>query len=264
MMQIDRRARAGQEVRLLDVPSDAGAGLGIFEDLHGAESGAKFARTIDQATRRYHGAPAVAFLEKAVKMRDTLLELLDEARRLFSAGKLPEGASGQAHRAAARFALVGAGGELATRYGITGWLKGEAIRAAEACFRGWLAARGGAGDQESRSIFAQMREFFERHGEARFVEWDRASDDHAPRTQNRAGVRRATEGSTEFYVLPGVFSGEICKGFDAREVARLLLKGGVLDGDDDKPYRREHLPTFGRVRCYHFTPKLWTVGDEAA
>lgn len=264
MMQVDRRPRAGQEVRLLDVPADAGAGLGVFETLHGAELGAKFARALDQAVRRYYGTAAVVFLERAAKLRDQLPELLEEARRMFSAGTLPDGGSGQAHRTAASFALVGAGGELATRFGITGWLKGEAIRAAEVCFRAWLAARGGAGDQESRVIMAQVREFFERHGEARFVEWGRAADDHAPRTQNRAGVRRATEGSTEFYVLPGVFAGEICKGFDSRDVAHLLLRAGVLNGEDEKPYCRVHLPTFGRVRCYHFAPKLWTVGDETA
>ncbi|MBS0318431.1 MAG: DUF927 domain-containing protein, partial [Proteobacteria bacterium] len=41
-----KRARTGQEVRMADIPADAGAGMGAFERLHGHESGAAFARHI--------------------------------------------------------------------------------------------------------------------------------------------------------------------------------------------------------------------------
>jgi putative DNA primase/helicase len=48
----------------------------------------------------------------------------------------------------ARFALVGAAGEMATEAGLTGWPTGESERAARACFNAWLAARGGIGNGE--------------------------------------------------------------------------------------------------------------------
>jgi hypothetical protein len=35
-----KRTRTGQEVRMADIPADAGPGLGAFENLHGIESGA--------------------------------------------------------------------------------------------------------------------------------------------------------------------------------------------------------------------------------
>src|SRR5437773_8552249 len=34
MNEAGQRARAGQETRLVDVPADAGSGLGLFEKLH--------------------------------------------------------------------------------------------------------------------------------------------------------------------------------------------------------------------------------------
>ena len=38
MAEIGKRSKAGQEVRLVDIPADAGAGQGAFEELHGAAS----------------------------------------------------------------------------------------------------------------------------------------------------------------------------------------------------------------------------------
>ena len=58
-----RRARAGQEIRILDVPADAGKGLGAFEVLHGAVNPAEFAQSLKAATADFYGTPAIAFLE---------------------------------------------------------------------------------------------------------------------------------------------------------------------------------------------------------
>jgi uncharacterized protein (DUF927 family) len=43
MAETGQRIYAGQEVRLVDVPADAGAGYGLFEDLHGAQGSKAFA-----------------------------------------------------------------------------------------------------------------------------------------------------------------------------------------------------------------------------
>ena len=51
----------------------------------------------------------------------------------FIAKSLPVSASGQAHRAALRFGLAAAAGELATALGITGWPDGTATTAARVC-----------------------------------------------------------------------------------------------------------------------------------
>lgn len=97
-----------------------------------------------------------------------------------------------------RFALVGAGGDLATRLGIPGWVQGEAVKAAVACFNAWLDARGGVGDREIHAALSQVRRFFELHGESRFTPWDTTLAGDF-RTVNRAGFRRVNEqGETVF------------------------------------------------------------------
>ncbi|MCH8813664.1 MAG: heavy metal translocating P-type ATPase [Chloroflexi bacterium] len=63
---------------------------------------------------------------------------------------VPADADGQVKRAAGRFALVAAAGELAIHAGVISWEPGEACRAATSCFEAWLEARGGSGASEIR------------------------------------------------------------------------------------------------------------------
>ena len=57
-----QRIYAGQEVRLVDVPADAGAGFGLFEDLHGAPGSKAFADQLREATGRQYGHAGRAFV----------------------------------------------------------------------------------------------------------------------------------------------------------------------------------------------------------
>ncbi len=50
-----RRAAAGQQVRIVDIAADAGAGYGIFEKLHGFESGDAFSRHLKIAASENYG-----------------------------------------------------------------------------------------------------------------------------------------------------------------------------------------------------------------
>ncbi len=152
--QSGKRTRAGQEIRLCEIPSDAGAGLGCFEDLRGQANGSEFAKTLDQATRRYYGTAWTAFLEAIIAELDALPGLLRELQRKFEAQYLTGEAGGQAMRVSGRFALVAGAGELATKLGLTGWQPGEALQAAGACLKAWLSQRGGESNQEERAMLA--------------------------------------------------------------------------------------------------------------
>jgi putative DNA primase/helicase len=97
------------------------------------------------------------------------------------AQSMPENCSGQVERVGARFALVGAAGEMATAAGLTGWPTGESERAARACFNAWLAARGGIGNGEVVAMLRQVRRFLGTHGGGPLCHVAPGSDDHAPR-----------------------------------------------------------------------------------
>lgn len=254
--QIGRRTHAGQEVRLVDLPADAGKGLGLFDELHGRSDGHTLSRDLCEAAGRFYGMAGPAFIKAVIPHLQKLPGRVARVRDAFLQNTLPEDAGGQARRAAARFALVAAAGEFAIEAGIVPWSKGEATHAAVRCFSDWLSVRGGAGNAEVDTLLRQVRAFFELHGEARFTSWDRAEDTHAPRTSNRAGFMRS--GSDEsplaftYYVLPEVFRREICTGHDYRAAEKLLVARGWIKPDSDgRATRKERLPGFGKpVRCY--------------
>ncbi len=262
--------RAGQSLRMAEIPADAGAGLGIFENLHGHTDGAAFAKALADACRRNFGGVFLAYLGELVKHQHEVADTVSAALRAFEAACLTSEAHGQARRAADRFALVGAAGELATSWGLTGWPPGEAMQAARRCYEGWLSARGGAGDHESGSMLAQVRRFLEAHGEARFVDWNRPAtkDDHAPRVMNRCGYRRYDEtDGPHWYIFPESFKAEVCKGHDWKTVSALLHQRGYLEvkasEQDRSSYVTRHtLPGEGQRRVYHILPAIMEGGSD--
>jgi len=258
-----RRSYTGQELRLADIEADAGAGKGIFEQCHGFENPADLADHLRDNARRHHGVVLNQYLQKLVAEMNTpteraaRLQWIADQEQAFIRQAVPPGASGQVHRVAKRFALVAAGGELGTLYGITGWNTGEAMSAALKCFDAWLSRRGTAGHGEVEQLLRQVSEFFERHGESRFT--DMGSKIKAP-TSNRAGFRRSVEDGlnednrlTEYFVLPAVYRSELCHGFDPRWCSQVLIDQGLLAvGYDNKPQSAKRLPGMGTTRCYHF------------
>jgi putative DNA primase/helicase len=133
-----KRATAGQQVRVLDIPSDAGSGLGLFENLHGSANGQEFADWLRASTQRYYGVPAREFLAEIVKDSARVADATRQSRDDFIRDVCPRDADGQVRRAATRFGLVAAAGELATALGVTGWERGSASWAAGVCFGAWL------------------------------------------------------------------------------------------------------------------------------
>ena len=287
MAEGQKRARVGQEVRMADIPADAGAGLGAFEDLHTAPNGAAFAKHITTQAQTVYGATGRAWLQWLTEHADTIKASIRTNADTIAARLIPPNASGQVERVGARFALVGAAGELATAAGLTGWPVGESEKAAAACFNAWRAARGGDGNGEIVAMLRAVRRFLETHGEGRFAMWHRGSDDHAPKTLQRAGVRRMLnadgepiktnnqfgteygdrmpaalgEGvSFEYFILAETFRAEVCQGFDYKAVSRVLLEHGCLSPDKGRSFDcRARLPGVGLSWCYHVTPAIFDI-----
>ncbi|MBV5330466.1 MAG: hypothetical protein JZU65_23000, partial [Chlorobium sp.] len=138
--------KAGQEIRLLDIPAVTGSGHGVYESLHGIENGRKFSEELKKQTLQNYGTAFPAFIEAVIPRREEITRQLSEHKEEFIREFMPANAASQVHRVLSRFALVSAAGECATLLGITGWDCGEAKQAAVACFRAWLQQReSGAG-----------------------------------------------------------------------------------------------------------------------
>jgi uncharacterized protein (DUF927 family) len=254
MAEIGKRSKGGQEVRLVDIPADAGAGCGAFEELHGAASSGIFAEELRTATEQYYGAPIRRFIELLATRHAAdpsgLGELLRANRDEFLTAHLPDGGSGQVRSVCSRFALVAAAGGLATAFGLTGWPDAEADSAAAVCFRAWLARRGSAGDHDIETAIRQVIAYIEAHGSSRF---EAAWEDGAERVINRAGFRRRCDhhGCWEYMVLPEQWRGEVAKGFDAPALARAMIeRGQIIPGGDGKAAKPVKVPGHGTVRLY--------------
>ena len=257
MAEAHRRSWAGQEVRVVDIPSEAGLQLGVFEDLHGEKDGHAFARYLREAADNYYGVASRDYLERLISDLEMLTETGLEIRRQFVEENVSENADGQVKRVAARFALIAASGELATVVDVLPWSKDEAINASARCFKDWLDNRGGTGAAEIAEGIAQIKLFFEQHGESRFTPWD--GDDSDRPTINRAGFRKGEDGKTEFFVFPEVYKQEIMQGFDTKILNPELIKRGYLLPDSIGSSTSSHrIPGIGPKRVYHFSPAILT------
>ena len=262
MIESGKRPRAGQEVRLADIPADAGAGMGIFEDLHDFTNPEAMARQLGEATSHYYGTPSTAFLEKLTAMdHEEIAKDISKARKDFMEKYVPPDSSGQVLSVAGRFALIAAAGTLATSFEILDWPPEEADLAAGVCFQDWLERRGGVGASEIDGAFKQIRRFFEAHGMSRFepigdaIEVNADGKSMVRTTYDRAGYRKLDEKRRcEYLVLPETYKHELCKGFNHRTITKALLSvGALLTDKDGKPQPTHRIPLEGTFRLYHFS-----------
>jgi uncharacterized protein (DUF927 family) len=290
LAEVGKKPMAGQTVRMIDFPADAGAGLGAFERIPGLDpnadadargaAAARFAQQIKDAAVRYYGTAGRRYVElltdKLKADPDFVRNYVRQASDGFVAAYLPPGGASQVRSVCERFALVAAAGGLATELGITGWPDGEAERAAAACFGAWLTERGHAGNHEMEAAIQQVRAFIEAHGASRFENpWGMtpaipgnpaaiaAGHPHTPTTQtviNRAGFRKYSkkDGWWLYMVTPGVWKDEVCKGYHADKVAQEMAQRALISpGPGGKTSRSVWVPgQAGTVRAYVLNPTL--------
>lgn len=229
MMQGEgKRSFAGQELRLANISSNAGAGMGIFENIHSANSPAQFADTLKDSINQSYGMAGDAWLTAITEnpvWRNDVSEFLNTFVADVSAG-----AGRQAGRVARRFALVAYAGEMATEAGITGWVTGKAIAAAKKCFESWLDGFG-KGNRENRQILEQVRAFVDGNP-ARFQS---DSDIKERSVIGRVGFKKwVGETQPEIYLLASQLT-ELAKGYSPKQIRDALYDAGWTDSTESKP-----------------------------
>jgi hypothetical protein len=261
-----RGAMAGQTVRMPTLRADAGAGLGAFQALHGEADGAAFAERLEAAARRLHGTAGPAFVERLAELRaadpESLAARLNRRMEAFAERLTAAGSDGQVRRLARNFALLAVAGEEATELGVLPWPPGEAFRGVAACFRGLIEQRGGLGRAEDRAALEQVRAFLERHGEARFQGCD--GEVGAIPVRDRAGFRRRDGDVWEYFILPGAWRDEVCRGLDPAAAAKALEQAGCLVRDPKGKHRARSIRLPGlpaKSRVYHVPGRIFEIAD---
>jgi len=267
-----RHVAAGQQVRVVDIPADAGAGLGLFENLHGFATADELARHLKAAASQCYGTAGPAFVARVAAERDEVIFTVRAAMQTFVDQHCPHGADGQVQRVARRFALVAAAGELAAAFGILTWHCGEATEGVAVCFNAWLHERGGVGAAEVKEVISRVRHYIQLHGMSRFAPIGRGNSgigvEGADRViHNRAGYRRMENSGGErweYLLLPEVFKKEVCAGLDYRFVIKVLVQSGYLIPDKSgKPQSTHRVPEGGTVRLLRISGRIMEGEDDA-
>lgn len=228
MSEAGQRIKAGQAVRLLDIPVHRTHGA--WDALHGHASGPAFSDAIKRGARQQHGTAGRAFLEKLTRDTQDLAQRLENIKtELMSSASITPG-DGQPARAAARLAVLALAGELATAYGITGWQEGEATSAAQIGFVAWLQGRGDtSGNAEHHQITQAVLDFIDRHGESRFSDATGPFDDRQQAmVRDRAGWWLSVGDGME-YLFTTSGMREALNGFDFDRALKVLRLAGLLD-----------------------------------
>lgn len=231
--------RGGQVTRLPSIPADAGEGLYVIEKLHDMPNGRAYSDFMRSSTRQYYGTAGVAFLEQlTTHLAEVTTDIRGTINGIVAMMPVPEGSAPEVGRVAARFALVAYAGELATRYGITGWPAGESLKAAIRCFTDWLRESGAAG-ADTKALLAQVAAFLQQHGASRFPPPSIGGDD-LRRVLNRAGFSHYDGEQLNYWVESGTFRKELCRGFNPATAARALIQTGWLVPGTDTSHPYQH------------------------
>jgi len=260
MGETGNKATAGQEVRFVDIPADAGCGFGIFEDTHGMPP-EQLSDHFRQASARYKGVAFNALLDYITPYsRNDIAKSLRRDIEAFKAIHLEalkhKTVSGQVHRVLTYFAVHAAVGELCIQRGILPWEAGTVTNAYGAIFKEWLSNRGSTGEsRELRGVIDNINKLcqqqisrfdFEEHNGVKYAT-----------SHSRAGVMKKNEaGEMVYCVFPKVFQDEVMGGKDEKVIMPELIKRGLLkvgkDGKRTTPTRINRNENL--VRMYHLTP----------
>jgi putative DNA primase/helicase len=236
-----KQPKAGQLVRLVDVPADAGRGYGLFEDTKG-QSPASFAEAIKAAALAHYGHAGPMFVEA---LADDPAGVAAAARRLISERKQRllaglQAVDGQVERVAQRFALIATAGTLAQQCLHLPWADDEADRAAAICFRAWLTTRG-EGPGELLAALQAIREAVEKHGEGRFRNLDREEnglDGFSQRAMRELlGYRRTRDGELLWCFTSAGLREVVGSLGQLASVVRMLAEREVLVTGSDRAHR---------------------------
>jgi putative DNA primase/helicase len=239
MSECNRKTKAGQEARFFDVMA-TDRKYGLFDQIHDAPDGGRFADRLKDASSKTYGTAGPAFVRALIEDQRDIGALYARVRDLPAF----QSDDGLEARAGGRFALIALAGELATEYGITSWVEGESIHAAEQAFQNWKRHRG-AGRTEDRQIMGQVRDFLAQSGDSLFSNFD----DDRTTVRDRAGYWIDEPGGRVYlFNSPGLKSA--CPGHDIKRILDALDSAGWI-AHRDKQKRSKRYRVGGSTKLFY-------------
>jgi uncharacterized protein (DUF927 family) len=253
----DEFTKAGQSVRFVDLSVDISNKFGIFNSIpNSIKSSAELANSIKKNSKKYYGTPILRFLFELPNYFENLEDSFKVHQKAWIEGLEIENADSQILRVVDRFAVVAFAGALACQMGILPFDSKEVYSAVGEVLKNWLKERAKNESDMRESLdtlngFKRVRSFLQAHQESRFTALDssgKPTNENA-KTSNRCGFTKEDEhGNMRFLIFPEQFRKEICKGFDSKEILRLLDERGFLDRSDKLS---KTVRIFGKVNRFY-------------
>lgn len=244
MQEGGKQAKAGQLVRLLNIP--AARQFGIFDTLHHFEDGRQMADYFKSESAKHYGHAGVKFVEYLIQHGNADFgAILGRIEAQF------KHSDGQAARAASRFAVYAMAGELAIEAGILPWRQGSALAACQTLFAEWLTLHG-SGATEHQQILQAVRDYILKHGDTRFT--DKISD-HPPKTERAGWFTTTAVGRV--YLFTTAALREASGSYDLNRILNALDTGGwIVERDHGKRSKKTAIHGGDKINLY------WVKPDE--
>jgi hypothetical protein len=248
----------GQQVRVIDLPIDAGIGQDLYQNKHGYGDSARLSDDLGSSCQKYYGSPLRAFLtafcgsNPSEKMQH--VALICERAQKFVDKNSPEGASGQVRRVCRKFALIASAGEFAIECGILPYEKEDVWKAAEQWFEIWLSQRDSIGDLEIHKVLKRVQDHFAVESEQRYVPICFAKTDMRNR---KAGYSWDHSSGSKRYLMLSAAAHEILRGINRKVILDELRKRGWIELKDDGTIRETKSIDGANYRGYIFIPSAW-------
>lgn len=228
----NKETKAGQMVRIADIPGAIMDAHGCFENIHDMGSGRAFADEIDRISREFYGVAGRTFIKSLVSEgKGSAKEHINNTIDDFVADYAKD-CDGQVQRVARRFGLVYAALSLAIKFSVLkvndlNFTDDLAKQAVVKCYLDWLGERGTRGDMESHNLIERVTGLLVENADGKFIE---ANNYTAEEKKLRPTLWGCREGSV-FYVFCSVFKKVLCKGFNPADAQAILIEAHLLNPD---------------------------------
>jgi uncharacterized protein (DUF927 family) len=229
---------AGQELRVIDLKADAGAGLGAWDDIGAYPTGAAFSDALKAGAKAHYGHAGPEFVRVLLSDIDGMTAKAAAYEAEFKRMALRAGDTGQIERGVRRFALVAAAGRLAAEAGIVPWEPLAAFGAALHLFDTWAKGFGRTAAREETSVLKRLLGVLQREGSAfaaskeDFDDSMRSGEARSMTTYGFYGVQKGYKDTEEsFYFIHRDGWERIFKGMDATQAAKIIKQRGYLTTD---------------------------------
>jgi putative DNA primase/helicase len=260
----NKTATAGQGVRFIEILADAGAGLGIFENIYDFAGGASaFANNLKKMSEENCGVVIDEWMTFLVKNYDAVMEEIRINKKELINIFVKQGADGQIYRVAGKFATIAIVGEIAIRVKILPFNEGDAVNAVKKIFNGWLEQRGGTGCLEMQNVKKRLVSFLQEKINSRFL--NAHDTNHDKNIQNVAGYikyankRIEDEEITgdiieEFWFEQKVFQTEIVQSPNYKVFIKQLVADGFISLDKSGYPTQKRRPSKQDARRFYVIP----------